>query len=183
MRKFDSFPLRRVAFDGILVAVFFVLTLFSVEIAGVKVTFDSLAVVIAAVLFGPLDAFLVGFLGATLEQLLKYGVTVTTLLWVIPPAVRGLIVGACVRKIPEGKSIALYLCVCVIAGLATSVLNTLVYYLDSKLFGYYNYALIFGVFFVRLLTGAAASVITACAALPILRALKKGNLFGERRIA
>ena len=180
MRKETFFPIKRLCFDAILVAVFFVLTLFSVELAGVKVTFDSLAVVIAAVLFGPLDAFLVGFLGAAFEQLLKYGVTATTLLWIIPPAVRGLIVGLLVRRVPDQKRIWFYFIVCIVAGLVTSVLNTLVYYIDAKLFGYYHYALIFGVFFVRLMTGAAASVITAAVALPILKALKNTSLFDER---
>lgn len=182
MRKTDSFPLKRITFDAILVAVFFVLTLFSVEVAGVKVTFDSLAVVIAAVLFGPLDAFLVGFLGAMLEQLIKYGITATTLLWVIPPAVRGLVIGVGIRKFPEGKRIGLYFVVCVIAGLVTSLLNTMVYYIDAKLYGYYNYALIFGVLLVRLLTGAAASVITAAVALPILKAIRKSGFIGEREL-
>lgn len=180
MRRSGSFSVRRLAFDGILVAVFFVLTLFSVEISGVKVTFDSLAVVIASVLFGPVDGFLVGFLGAGLEQLLKYGLTATTVLWILPPAVRGLVIGLGVRKIPEGKRLPLYFCVCICAGLVTSVLNTLVYYIDARIFGYYHYALIFGVFFVRLLTGAAAAAITAAAALPILRAVRRIPQRNER---
>ena len=59
-----GFAAKRLATDGILIAIFFALTFFSVTIGGVKITFDSLPVVLCAMLFGPIDAFLVGFLGA-----------------------------------------------------------------------------------------------------------------------
>ena len=66
-----------------------------VEIGGIKLTFASLPTMICAMLFGPIDGFLVGFLGAFLEQMLKYGFTTTTLLWVLPPAIRGLFIRVC----------------------------------------------------------------------------------------
>lgn len=164
-----GFTPRRLAFNALFIAMFVALSLFSVEIMGVKITFDALPVVIAAVLFGPWDAFLVGFLGAALEQLLHYGITVTTLLWILPPAIRGLMVGFGVRRWRLWQ----YYFVCLGAGLLTSCLNTLVYYIDSILFDYYQYALIFGVFFLRLVLGLATAAITATVALPIIAALKK----------
>lgn len=42
---------------------------------------------------GPLDGFLIGFFGSFLNQLLTFGLTPTTILWVIPAAVRGLLIG------------------------------------------------------------------------------------------
>ncbi len=176
MRKFGSFSPKRLAINGVLTALFFALSLFSIEIGGVKITFDSLAVVIAALLFGPVDAFLVGFLGATLEQLLHFGLSATTILWILPPACRGLAIGLGLKYLPSSKRLWVYYLICALAAVLTSCLNTLVYYVDAKLLGYYSYALIFGVFFVRLGTGVASGLVTATAALPVIRALKKANI-------
>lgn len=180
-----GFAAKRLATDGILIAIFFALTFFSVTIGGVKITFDSLPVVLCAMLFGPIDAFLVGFLGAFLEQMMHFGFTATTLLWVIPPAMRGLVLGLAVKAFKKSMDLEtilhqkkpyLYFVCCCVAGVVTSCLNTLVYYIDSTLYGYYSYALIFGVFGVRILSGIAASILTAIVALPILVALRKAKI-------
>ena len=63
------------------------------EMDGIKLTFASLPGILAAMLFGPIDGFIVGFLGAFLEQMLHFGFTPTTLLWILPPAIRGLLIG------------------------------------------------------------------------------------------
>lgn len=182
MSNRTTFTLRRIATDAVLVALFYGLSLLSVEIGGVKITFDSLPVMICAMLFGPVDGFLVGFLGAFLEQMIKYGLTATTLLWVLPAAIRGLFVGTCARlmkkqmsELSEKKRPYAYFLVCLISGLIVSTLNTLVFYVDAKLFGYYEYHMIFGIFWLRLVLGAAASVVSAVVALPVIGALKRAN--------
>ncbi|MDD7772416.1 MAG: ECF transporter S component [Firmicutes bacterium] len=191
MQKKNGFPLKRLVFDAVLMAVFFALSRLSVTIYGVKLTFDSLAVVICAMLFGPVDAFLVGFLGEFLSQLLgQYGLTATTLLWVLPPALRGLIVGLAVVLLKKSMSLDtiihkkrpyVYYIVCIVAAVLTSLGNTAAYYVDSKMFGYYNYALIFGVLGVRILSGILSALLTATAALPILIALQRANLIPTSR--
>ena len=133
----------------------------------------------------PVDACIVGFLGAFLEQMMKYGFTATTVLWLLPAAIRGLVIGLGVvlfRKqmsleaIAASKKPFVYYAVCLVAGLLTSCANTLVYYVDSLLFHYYSYALIFGVFWVRLANGLLTSFITATIALPVVLALRKFHL-------
>lgn len=182
MSQSSRFSPQRLALDGILIAVFFALSLFSVEIGGIKLTFDALPVVIGAMLFGPADAFIIGFLGAFLEQLLHYGITATTFLWILPPAIRGLSIGLAVRFFPQQMRLEkiltqrkpyVYGLSCLIAAIITSLLNTLVYYADAKLYGYYSFALIFGVLGMRIVIGLVAATITAAAALPILAALSK----------
>ena len=172
---------KRIAIDGVLAAIFFSLTFLSVEIGGIKLTFDSLAVVIAAMLFGSVDGLAVGLVGAFLEQMVRYGFTATTLLWIVPPAVRGLVVGLGVCFFPRKLSLSyiwnrkrpfVYLAVCIVAAILTSVSNTFVYYVDAKMYGYYSYELIFGVFFVRILTGIATAVVTGLLAIPILKAVR-----------
>ena len=51
MTNRNTFTIKRIATDAILIAVFFALAMLSVVVAGVKITFNSLPVVIAAVLF------------------------------------------------------------------------------------------------------------------------------------
>ena len=84
---------KRLVLDALLIALFFVLSSAAVTIGGIKLTFASLPGILAAMLFGPIDGFVVGFLGAFLEQMLHFGFTPTTLLWILPPAIRGLLVG------------------------------------------------------------------------------------------
>ena len=59
----------------------------------------------AALLFGPVDAVIVAMVGEFFKQLLTYGVTYTTVLYLIPPALRGLVVGlGPLRCCPSGAS-------------------------------------------------------------------------------
>ena len=64
MSKPNRFPVKRIAIDAVLIALYFALSWASVEIAGIKLTFVGLASIIAAMVYGPIDGFLVGFLGA-----------------------------------------------------------------------------------------------------------------------
>ena len=186
----SKFTTKRLVIDALLIALFFVLSMLAVEIMGVKITFVSLPTVVCAMLYGPVDACIVGLLGAFLEQMLKYGFTATTLLWILPAAIRGLIVGLGVmlfRKqmstdaIASSKKPFVYYAVCIVAGLVTSCAKTLVYYLDSVINYYYSYALIFGVFWTRLATGALSSFLTATVALPVVLALRKFHLTDTRK--
>ncbi|MGM9599312.1 MAG: ECF transporter S component [Faecousia sp.] len=181
----SKFTVRRIAIDAILIALFFAISIPSPEIAGVKLTFVALTTILAALFFGPVDAFLVGLLGAFLEQLLKYGLTATTMLWVLPEALRGLLFGLCVfffaKQFTYDKLILrrkpyFYYGACIVTGMLASVFNTLVFYVDATLYGYYTYALIFGVFWYRLLLSIAVSIVLATVALPIFAALKKTKL-------
>ncbi len=185
-----AFPVNRLVVDAILTAMFFVFTLFSFVIAGVKVTLVSLPAVIAGMLFGPSDAFIVGFLGSFMEQMLRFGFTPTTLLWILPPAIQGMIIGfggklfrnavPVTKESSFKKNISYYL-ICAVAALVTSLLNTCVYYIDSKMYGYYSFQLIFGVAGIRILTNQLICAVTATAAIPVLVAVRKTNLLGKRK--
>lgn len=185
MTNRNTFTIKRIATDAILIAVFFALAMLSVVVAGVKITFNSLPVVIAAVLFGPIDGFLVPFLGEFLSQMLHYGFTPTTILWMLAPALRGLIIGAAVLMLRKSMSLDtilgskrpwVYFLVCIVAAVLTSLANTGAYYVDSKMLGYYTYELIFGVAGVRIVSNVVSSVLTAILALPVFAALRKAKL-------
>ncbi len=189
MSKTNRFPVSRIAIDAVLIALYFGLSWASVEIGGIKLTFVGLASIIAAMVYGPIDGFLVGFLGAFCEQMLKYGFTATTLLWLLGPAMRGLIVGCAkvifkkamsTENLLKNRRPYVFFAASILAGLVVSVFNTMAFYIDAKMFHYYTYELIFGVFWLRLLLGAAASVLMALVTLPVLAGVQHTILIPKK---
>ena len=184
------FSVRRIAIDAVLIAMFFGLSLLSVQLGGIKITFASLPTIICAMLFGPIDGFLVGFLGAFLEQMLKFGFTATTMLWILPPAIRGLFIGLCavllrkhmsVDSILQTKRPYVYFIFCILSGIIVSTLNTLVFYVYAKIYHYYEYHMIFGVFWIRIASGIISSLLMAIVALPVVAALKRANFIPTKK--
>lgn len=85
---------KRMCYAALLAAMYLPLSLYAaVQVGNVRISFGSLPVVAAALLFGPVDAVIVAMVGEFFKQLLTYGVTYTTVLYLIPPALRGLVVG------------------------------------------------------------------------------------------
>lgn len=184
-QSINHFSAKRLTVDAVLVALYFALSMLAISVGGFKLTFEHLPVILCAVVYGPLDALLVGALGEFLNQLLTFGVTPTTVLWILPALFRGLSMGIGARVLRrqlgleallERKIPAAFLGECVISGIVCSVINTAVLYLDSKMFGYYSYAMVFGVFWVRIGTSAVSSVLMAAAAKPVAHAMKKAGV-------
>ena len=69
-----------------------------------------------------------------------------------------------------------FFALCVVVTLCCSLINTFTLYVDSKMFGYYSYAMVFGVLWLRLATGAISSVLMAVASKTVVLALKKSKL-------
>ena len=92
--KKSKFPIKRIALDAVMVALYVALALCSVTLFNsIKITFEALPIVICALIFGPVDAAIVGMLSELLNQILTFGLTPTTVLWVLPAVVRCLFVG------------------------------------------------------------------------------------------
>jgi len=183
--KKPVFTAQRIAINAVMIALFVGLSFFSPIIAGVKVTIEDLPVVMSAIIFGPVDAIIVGFLGEFINQMMTYGFTPTTLLWILPAVSRGLFLGLCVGAMKRRYSLdellktkrVLWVYVfAMISGILASICNTFAYYVDSTMYGYYNYALVFGVFWIRVLVGITASALMAVVTAPIALALKRARL-------
>ena len=87
MSRFNTKSMCRIA---VLAALYVPLAVFvAIQIGNVRISFGSLPVVVSALLFGPVEAVLVAGIGEFFKQLLTYGVTATTVLYLIPPALRG----------------------------------------------------------------------------------------------
>ena len=83
---------KRLVTVAVLIALYTVLSLFSANLGLIKLTFESFPVLVASLMFGWVDGLLVGAVGGLLNQMLTYGFTVTTLMWILPNAMRGLLV-------------------------------------------------------------------------------------------
>ena len=178
----------RIALDAVMIAVYIVLsTMLSISLgSSMKITLEPLPVVFCAVAFGPLDAFLVGFFGEFLNQMLTYGFTPTTLLWVAPIVVRGLVIAFSAKLMKRRlspahihKNMPLLIAVSIVAGILHSVINTVALLVDSKLFSYYSYHMVFGVFWWRIGASVISAVIMALIVVPLISALRKANLLPQ----
>ena len=165
---------RRIVLIGLLVAMYVVLSLFlTVTLWNFKITFEALPILVGAFLLGPVDGLLIGFLGSFLNQMLTYGFTPTTLLWVLPHAFSGLLVGFLAKRLKGELTVKNVAVITVISALCVTALNTLAMYVDSKMFGYYSKAFVFGALGVRVITGIATAVAFALILPTLLAQLKK----------
>ena len=139
----------------------------SLDFGNLKVTLESLPIILGAAMFGPLDGVAIGFVGTFIYQLLRYGVSVTTLLWMLPYCVCGLIVGWYAKRQDCGRPSAKTLCIVVAAELAVTALNTGVLYIDSLVYGYYSAVYVFGTLLPRLILCVCKALVMG-AVLPML---------------
>lgn len=186
--KPQVFTVKRMVINAVLIAIYVVLGYFKIPIGNsFRISVAPFAVILCAMSFGPLDGLLVGFLGEFLAQILgPYGLTYTTLLWCLGEAVRGLLLGICAKVFlkqwmqrlaaPTVRQVGIALVCCVITGMISSLGNTLALYVDSKMLGYYSYAMVFGALVLRLLLSAVTSAVLGYICMPIITTLRKAKL-------
>lgn len=186
--KKSKYAVKRLVLNAVLVALYVLLGFVKIPIGNMlRINLASFAVVVCAVAFSPIDGLIVGFMGEFLSQILgPYGMTPTTALWALPEAVRGLLLGLFMlifakkqldaARLLKSKAIGWYLLACVISGVVASLLNTLALYVDSKMFGYYNYYMVFGVLLVRLILAVVMSGGFGYITLYIVSALKRNKI-------
>ena len=132
-----SMKTRQLAIDAVLSAMCAVLGTVAIDLNSIKITLESFPVLLGALLFGPIDGMVIGFVGTLLYQLLRYGVSVTTLLWILPYAVTGFLAGWFAKKHSFRLSSRQTIGIVTIAEILVTALNTGVMYLDSRIYGYW----------------------------------------------
>lgn len=161
---------------AMLIAVYTVLSTYaSVSLGNIRFTFEALPVLLAAALYGPAPAVTVGALGSFLNQLLTYGLTPTTLLWILPHAAGGAVAGLMCRK---GRPLILAACA---SALTVTLLNTLAMYVDSRMYGYYSAYYVFGALLYRLLGGIVTGMLFSQLLPPVLRRVSRAAGAGKSR--
>lgn len=164
---------RQLALNAMLAAMCAVLGYLSLDFGNLKITFESVPILMGALLFGGLDGAAIGAVGTLLYQFLRYGLTVTTPLWVLPYILCGLIAGLYARRrsfvLTQGQTVFIV----VLAELAVTALNTAALFVDAKIFGYYTPTLITGMLLLRLLLCVGKALVYAFVLPPLLSQLRK----------
>ena len=188
MQKRKLFPVKRLVLNAVLIAIYVVLGYLRIPLGNAfRISIAPFAVIMAALLFGPIDGLLVGFLGEFLTQILgPDGLTQTTLLWCVGETVRGGTLGLCswlflkkwlmsVPRLNSRQTVVLLAC-CSLTGVLASLGQTLALYVDSTMLGYYNYHMVFGIMVWRIVIYIVISALLGYLCLPIITALKKAKL-------
>jgi len=143
-----------------------------------KITLAALPFIIIALMYGPLEGFACGLAGTFLSQLLTFGLTVTTPLWIIPYAVQGLLCGLIYRTGFKRQLRLVSIGVSVfVSGLASVILTWIASYVDGVLvFKYLIVEALIAIIPVRLLVWIGISLIYTFVSFGVLRALKKNTI-------
>ena len=167
--------IRMMAVDAVLIAMYVVLNSISFRVANFKFTLDAFPIIVGAVMFGPFHGALIGFLGSGIYQLFfsGYGITPTTILWMLPVIVRGLIIGAYSRRKNYSPAVGGLMVFTVVAGILTTALNTLALYVDSLIYNYYSYALVFGLLIPKFIISVILAVLFALVTPILVKKIRK----------
>lgn len=164
---------QKIAANSMLAAMCAVLGFVSIDMGNLKLTLESVPILIGALLFGPADGALIGFVGTFVYQLLRYGISATTFLWILPYVLCGLVVGLYSKRREFALTLRQTIFIVLAAELMITLLNTGVMYIDSKIYGYYSFVYIFGTFFLRLAICIGKAVAEGSLLPSLLTLLKK----------
>ncbi len=164
---------RRMTYCAVLIAAYFLLSLFEIKLWNFRITLKALPVLLSGMLFGPVPGLIVGGMGEFIAQLLsEYGLTATTLLWILPHAASGFVVGLLSKAIKYDFTFLKVAVIDIISALLVTLLNTFAMYVDSKMFGYYSKAFVFGALGLKIVTGILTAVVFAAILPSLIKALQ-----------
>lgn len=168
----------RLSIDSMMAALYFVLAYFSIRLGNnLTISLGSLVIVLTSLLFDPLDSICVALIGESINQLAKYGISITTGLWLIPPLVRALTISitAYIYKkkgyFLEDKKVAYFLTI-IIAALFTTACNSGIIIVDAMLLDYPSSFTLVSMGF-RFLSSFITSIVVSIIAILIIKPLRK----------
>ncbi len=164
---------KKMATNAMLAALCAVLGFISIDMGNLKITLESFPVNLGTLLLGPVDGMVIAFLGSFIYQLLKYGISVTTLLWIAPGVVSAGLLGLYAKakgfRLTRPQTIVAVL----LAELVVTILNTGVMYIDSLVYGYYSFVYVFGTLIPRLAICIGKGIVYGAVLHPLLETVRK----------
>lgn len=139
----------------------------------IKITFESVPIIIGALMFGPIDGALIAFVGVGITQLIMYPLSPTTVLWILPYVVCGLVTGLFAKKGHFYNSKKQLMTIAIIAELIITILNTVAIIVDSLLYNYYSVATVWIPLAPRIGIAVLKGVVLGILLMPILKAMAK----------
>lgn len=185
----SSPPLNKLTILAMLCSIYIVLGFISIPLGGIKLTIEGLPIFIAGFLYGPREGVIVGFIGPFIYQMLNYGFTPTTILWILPHIATGLLAGCfkygnyALEVLTEKKKnvekyvrnyyqteICIYIC---LVNILSTLINSVALYADSKMFGYYNEILITGTLGIKIAIGIIKGIVYGLIIPDIIKRLRR----------
>ena len=164
---------KRLATNAMLSALCAVLGFIALDFNVLKITLESFPVNMGALLFGPVDGAVIAFIGSFIYQLLKYGVSATTALWIAPGVISAVLSGWYAKKKDYQLTKMQMVVAVLLAELVVTVLNTGVMYIDAKMYGYYFPGFITGSLIPRLAICVGKGIVYGVILHPMLDSIKK----------
>jgi ECF transporter S component (folate family) len=154
---------RLICLAGVMAALYVGLDFIAVSVSApfggnLKISLSGLPVMITAMIGGPLWGAATGFVGAFVGQLITYGMSATTLLWVLPAVIRGLSMGYLFKAFKRSLKPGILMLETCISSLLVTLFNTGAMLVEQLLYGYYQS---FYAIYVAIPTRVFAGIITA----------------------
>lgn len=166
---------RKLTTLAMLIAINVVLSMLTpIKLSNFKFTFEAFPILLAGLLFGPIDGLIVGGVGSAIYQILfsGYGLMITTPFWILPHALSGLVVGLYAKRNTYNLSIRQIIFISIISALLVTTFNTLAIYIDAKIFGYYTFAYVFGSIFIKIIAGIILAIMYSLVLPKIIKSVK-----------
>ncbi len=171
---------RRLALDAVLAALFVLFAVvFTIKTPVLEISWASLPILVAALLFGLPDALAVALIGSFMEQALsQYGLSPTTPLWMAPVLLQAFVAGLFAHLARRTEQRWILIFAVIAAELVLTAANIAALYLDGAI---YSYALPALHLMVpgRLLNAAVRTALSVILLPPLLLALRR--ILGQRR--
>lgn len=157
--------------SALLMAMHIILSYFSLDLPLMKINLSPLPIILAGLLFGPIVGGTVGLIGSLLYQMLKFGIDPTTILWIIPVGIRGLLIGLYAKLRKYKMNVFEMIVLIIFTSFIATILNTIGLYIA----GYINMAekSLWAIMGPRLLNSLLVSVVCIVIVLPLIKPLKK----------
>ena len=139
----------------------------------IVITVSGITEVVAGLLFGPLSGGITGLLGSFLNQLITYGFTATTVLWILPAAVKGWMCGVYAKAYDYQLNPFQILWILAVSARVVTTMNTVVQIIDAEIFQYSTKATQVAIMVTRYINGALTSVVYMIVTTPLLHRLNK----------
>ncbi len=155
--------------DAVLAAMCAVLGYVAIDLFAMKISFESIPVILAALMYGPVDGMLVGGIGTFLYQILRYGFDFSTPLWIVPYIVLGLAGGLYAKRHSFNNSFRELLVITIILEIVLFAMNSVSLYIYGRVLNVPTMKL----FFPRLALAACKGVVFGLITPKILRSMSR----------
>ena len=166
--------LKKLTLTAIYIAMFVVLSIYgTLDFYTLKLTIQNLPIYLGAITLGPVCGAAIGFAGMFINQILTYPISVTTLLWVLPQTILGLVCGLVFSKFKISFYSIKFWVIIISMQVGLTIITTVVIFVDSIILGYYTFLYVFGSFIVRIMVSVLVGVLYAVIIPFVLNLVKK----------